>query len=240
MAQWIEVKVRYEKLTETGKSVKVTDPYLVDALSCTEAEARVVEEITPFCNDFNVLNVGKTKISEIFWSEGGDKFYKVKVNFITIDEKTAAEKRSASYILVQASNFAEALANFNEGMRGTLADYEIEGINETKIVDVYKYKVPEEAQNTAEEVAEKVAADKGVQRAGLISNLREQVKYVLIPAQRDTAGNLLERECAYYADFVYSKDGKTVVEDTKGVRTKEYKIKRKLMLHVHGISIVEI
>lgn len=155
MAQWIEVKVRYEKLTETGKSVKVTDPYLVDALSCTEAEARVVEEITPFCNDFNVLNVGKTKISEIFWSEGGDKFYKVKVNFI--DEKT--------YILVQASNFAEALANFNEGMRGTLADYEIEGINETKIVDVYKYKVPEEAQNTAEEVAEKVAADKGVQRA---------------------------------------------------------------------------
>lgn len=76
MAQWIEVKVRYEKLTETGKSVKVTDPYLVDALSCTEAEARVVEEITPFCNDFNVLNVGKTKISEIFWSEGGDKFYK--------------------------------------------------------------------------------------------------------------------------------------------------------------------
>lgn len=93
MAQWIEVKVRYEKLTETGKSVKVTDPYLVDALSCTEAEARVVEEITPFCNDFNVLNVGKTKISEIFWSEGGDKFYKVKVNFITIDEKTAAEKK---------------------------------------------------------------------------------------------------------------------------------------------------
>lgn len=79
-----------------------------------------------------------------------------------------------------------------------------------------------------------------MQRAGLISNLREQVKYVLIPAQRDTAGNLLEWECSYYADFVYNTDGKTVVEDTKGVRTKEYKIKRKLMLHVHGISIVEI
>lgn len=121
MAQWIEVKVRYEKLTETGKSVKVTDPYLVDALSCTEAEARVVEEITLFCNDFNVLNVGKTKISEIFWNEGGDKFYKVKV----------------------------------------------------KIVDVYKYKVQEEAQNTAKEVVEKVAADKGVQRA--VRNFRNAV-----------------------------------------------------------------
>ena len=83
MAQWIEVKVRYDKMTESGKTVKVTDPYLVDAVSCTEAEARVVEEISSFVSDFNVLNVGKTKISEIFWDETGDRFYKVKVNFIT-------------------------------------------------------------------------------------------------------------------------------------------------------------
>lgn len=162
MAQWIEVKVRYEKMTESGKTVKVTDPYLVDALSCTEAEARVVEEITPFVNDFNVLSVNKTKISEIFWDETGDRFYKVKVNFITLDEKTAVEKRSASYILVQASTFADALANFNKGMKGTMADYEIESIAETKIVDVYRYQAP--AQEPTK-VAEKVAADKGVQRA---------------------------------------------------------------------------
>lgn len=142
MAQWIEVKVRYEKMTESGKAVKVTDPYLVDALSCTEAEARVIEEITPFCNDFNVLSVGKTKISEIFWEATGDKFYKVKVNFITIDEKTATEKRSASYIMVQASTFENALHNFNEGMKGTMADYQIETITETKIVDVYRYQAP--------------------------------------------------------------------------------------------------
>lgn len=81
---------------------------------------------------------------------------------------------------------------------------------------------------------------KMMQRAGLISNLREQVKYVLIPTQRTPNGKLLEKECSYYADFVYDKDGITVVEDTKGVRTAEYKIKRKLMLQVHGISIVEI
>lgn len=81
---------------------------------------------------------------------------------------------------------------------------------------------------------------KMMQRAGLISNLREQVKYVLIPTQRDSSGNLLEKECSYHADFVYTKNGVTVVEDTKGVRTPEYKLKRKLMLHVHGISIVEI
>lgn len=79
-----------------------------------------------------------------------------------------------------------------------------------------------------------------MQRAGLISNLREQVKYVLIPTQRDSDGNLLEKECSYKADFVYTKNGATIVEDTKGFRTPEYIIKRKLMLQVHGISIVEI
>lgn len=162
MAQWIEVKVRYEKTTETGKAVKVTDPYLVDALSCTEAEARVVEEITPFINDFNVLSVNKTKISEVFWNDG-DKFYKVKVNFITIDEKTAVEKKSASYIIVQANDFAEALKNFNEGMRGTLADYEIEAITETKIVDVYKFRVTEEYVKGV--YKQSIAANKNVQEA---------------------------------------------------------------------------
>lgn len=158
MAQWIEVKVRYEKMTESGKTVRVTDPYLVDATGCTEAEARVVEEITPFVSDFNVLSVSKTKISEIFWNTDGDRFYRVKVNFITIDEKSGAEKRTASYILVQASDFAAALRNFNEGMKGTMADFEIEAISETKIVDVYRYQVP--AMDPA-----KVAADKDVQRA---------------------------------------------------------------------------
>ncbi len=163
MAQWIEVKVRYEKMTESGKSVKVTDPYLVDALSCTEAEARVVEEITPRCNDFNVLSVNKTKISEIFWDASGDRFYKVKVNIITIDEKTAVEKKSASYILVQASSFAEALDNFNQGMKDTMADYEIEAITETKIVEVYRYQAP--AKEPATDIVKKVAAGKGVRRA---------------------------------------------------------------------------
>jgi len=80
-----------------------------------------------------------------------------------------------------------------------------------------------------------------MQIAGEISDLREQVSFDLIPAQRDKAGNLIERGCRYIADFVYkTKVGDTVVEDTKGVRTKEYIIKRKLMLSVHGIRIKEI
>lgn len=81
-----------------------------------------------------------------------------------------------------------------------------------------------------------------LQMAGKIADLTRQTKYILIPAQRDSSGKLIERECSYIADFVYfdKEQQMTVVEDTKGVRTKEYIIKRKLMLHVHGIQIKEI
>lgn len=89
-----------------------------------------------------------------------------------------------------------------------------------------------------------------LEKSGAIKNLQRQVKYVLIPAQREPdiigkrggrkPGKLIERECAYYADFAYQMNGKTIVEDTKGMRTTEYIIKRKLMLYVHGIRITEI
>ena len=89
-----------------------------------------------------------------------------------------------------------------------------------------------------------------LQQAGEIANLRRQVKFVLVPAQREPGqigarggvkkGKLLERECSYIADFVYGKNGKIVVEDTKGLRTKDYIIKRKLMLRVYGIRIREV
>lgn len=140
MAQWIEVRVRYERMMENGIVKKVTEPYLADALSCTEAEARVTEELTPFISgEFRVTAVTVTKISEIFWDETGDKFYKVKVNFITLDEKSGTEKKTANFILVQASSFRQAYDNFIEGMKNTMADYEIEQICETKIMDVYQY-----------------------------------------------------------------------------------------------------
>lgn len=142
MAQWIEVRARYDKMMENGSVKKVTESYLVDALSCAEAEKRVTEELATFISnngDFRISSVVTTKIAEIFWDASGDRFYKVKVNFITIDEKTASEKRSASYILVQASRFKEAYDNFIDGMKGTMTDYEIEAITETKLVDVYRY-----------------------------------------------------------------------------------------------------
>ena len=153
MAQWIEVRARYDKMMENGSVKKVTEPYLADALSCTEAEARVTEELTPFISgDFRISSVVTTKISEIFWDASGDRFYKVKVNFITIDEKTASEKKTATYILVQASSFKEAYDNFIDGMKGTMTDYEIDAITETKLIDVYRADLTSEAEREADKI----------------------------------------------------------------------------------------
>ncbi|MDE5812053.1 MAG: DUF4494 domain-containing protein [Muribaculaceae bacterium] len=142
MAQWFECKISYDKTMENGAVKKVNEPYLVDALSFTEAEARIIEEQTPFISgNFSVSAVKRTKIAEIFWDDSADKWYLVKVAFITIDEKTAAEKKSVSQILVAAGDFKGALENFTEGMKGTMADYEIVAIQETPLMDVYKAKL---------------------------------------------------------------------------------------------------
>ena len=136
MAQWFETKVRYDKTMENGSIKKVTEAYMVDALSFTEAEARISEEISHFTSDFSVSAVKRTKIAEIFREKMGDKWYLVKVAFITLDEKTAVEKKSISQILVSA-DFKEAYDNFMDGMKGTMADFEINTIQETLIMDVY-------------------------------------------------------------------------------------------------------
>lgn len=144
MANWFECKIRYDKTQENGSIKKVTEPFLVDALSFTEAEARIIEEQTPFVSgELNVSAVKRTKISEIFWDDSADRWYLVKVAFITIDEKTAVEKKAISQILVAATDFKGALNSFMEGMKGTMADFEIQSITETPIMDVYKVKSPD-------------------------------------------------------------------------------------------------
>lgn len=150
MANWFECKVRYDKLQENGTAVKkVTETFLVDALSFTEAESRIIEERKPYISgDFSVSAVKRTKISEIFFDDSGDKWYMVKWLITTIDEKPAAmgkppvEKKVSVLTLVQASDFEGALDQFKECMKGTLADYDIAQINETQILDVYPVKKP--------------------------------------------------------------------------------------------------
>ena len=155
MASWFECKIRYDKTQENGSIKKVTEPFLVDALSFTEAEARIIEEQTPYVSgEVNVTAVKRTKISEIFWDDSADKWYLVTVAFITIDEKTAVEKKSNSLILVAASDFKGAYDNFMEGMKGTMADFEIVSITETPLMDVYKVRVKADGNKPAEEPKE--------------------------------------------------------------------------------------
>lgn len=138
MALWFECKVRYDKMMENGSVKKVNEPYLVDALTFTEAEARIIEEMTPFISgEFSISAVKKTKVSEIFFDDSADRYYMVKVNFITLDEKSGVEKKSASFVLTQASDLEGALTRFKEGMKGTMADYDIASIVETPLMDVY-------------------------------------------------------------------------------------------------------
>lgn len=139
MSNWFECKAKYDKVQENGAVKATPEVYLVDALSFTEAEARIIEELTPFVSgELTVESVKRTRIHEIFWDDSADKWYLVKCAFITIDEKSAVEKRSISQIMVAASDFKGALDNFMEGMKGTMADFEIVSISETKIMDVYK------------------------------------------------------------------------------------------------------
>ncbi len=145
MSFWIETKVRYNKVMEDGALKSVTETNIVNALSFTEAEARIIEEITPYISgDFTVSAVKKTNISEIFYDEKGDRWYKVKVLFITLDEKSGVEKQTANYMLVQASDFHNALENFIDGMKSTMADFKIASISETNIMDVFEEKLTQE------------------------------------------------------------------------------------------------
>ena len=140
MANWFECRVKYDKMLENGMQKKVTEPYLVDALSFTEAEARIIEEVSPFISgEFSVSAVKRANFSELFLDETGDRWYKCKINFITLDEKSGMEKRTALYMLVQAADFETALKNLNAGMKGTMADWVIVSIAETPLMDVYPF-----------------------------------------------------------------------------------------------------
>ena len=141
---WFECKIRYEKITENGLSKKVTGKYLVDALSFTEAEARIIEEMMPFISgEFTVSDIKRANYSELFFCkkvEGG-YWFKSKLIFITLDERTGAEKKTAINVLVQAETIRDAIKEIDEGMHGTMSDYVIYSVSETIIEDVFPYEL---------------------------------------------------------------------------------------------------
>ena len=142
-ANWFECKIRYEKVMEDGLQKKVNESYVVDALSFSEAEERIIEEMSSYVSgEFDVADIKKATYKEIFFSDNdnADKWYKAKLQFITIDEKTEKEKRSSINYLVQAGSFNGAVKNIDEVMGGTMIDYVISSVAETTLMDVFEYK----------------------------------------------------------------------------------------------------
>lgn len=141
-ANWFICKIRYEKVMEDGLQKKVTEQYVVDALSFTEAEARIIEEMSQYISgEFDVVEIDRCVFKEVFFSdqETADTWYKAKLQFITIDEKTEKEKRTAVYYLVQGSSLENARKNIDEVMGGTMIDYVISSVSQTKIMDVFEH-----------------------------------------------------------------------------------------------------
>lgn len=142
MHTWFECKIRYEKVMENGMQKKVTEPYLVDALSFTEAEARIIEEMTPFITgEFSVSDIKRANYSELFHSEeeSADRWFSCRLEFVTLDEKSGAEKKIKTNVLVQAADLRDAMKKLDEGMKGTMADYNAVCIKETALMDVFPF-----------------------------------------------------------------------------------------------------
>lgn len=141
-SEWYETKIRLDKTQEDGTQKKVTELYVVEAMSFTEAEAKIIAVAKDYTSgDFSVKNITPTSYHEIFFSENSkdDKWYKAKLQFITIDEKTEKEKHQTVYYLVQGSSTESAQKNINEVMGHTMIDYVIVSIVETNILDVFEH-----------------------------------------------------------------------------------------------------
>lgn len=141
MYNWFECKVSYEKINDSGLPKRQSESYLVDAYTVTEAEARLVEELTPFTSsgDFVINNIKRAKIADLFLSqeESADRYYRAKIFFISIDEKNGVEKRTPATMIVQAASLPDAVTTIQKEMGAGVTDYQIGAIGETTIMDVF-------------------------------------------------------------------------------------------------------
>lgn len=141
-SNWFETKIRYEKMQEDGLQKATTEQYVVDALSFTEAENAIIEEMSSsISGEFKITDIKTAAYHEVFFSENmnDDKWYKAKLQFITLDEKSGKEKKSTVTYLVQANSFAAAVKNIQDEMGKTMIDYVIASVVETQIMDVFEH-----------------------------------------------------------------------------------------------------
>lgn len=147
MNLFFECKAKYSKLGADGKDRMVSENYLVDAVSFTEAEERINKELEPYISgEFFVVVIKIANFSELIPSDIGDRWFKCKINFISIDEERGVEKKSSTYVLVQADNVKQAYDNIEAAFNDSVTDYEIPSIQESTILDVFKYNLSGEGE----------------------------------------------------------------------------------------------
>jgi predicted transport protein len=142
-AEWFETKVKYEKEIEDGQTKTVTETYVVDALSFTEAETSIIEEASAYiAGEFSVTDIKHARYKEVIMSENSsdDRWFKAKVQFITIDEKTEKEKLTSVMYLVQSNTLQNAIKNVESVMNTGMQDWKLASITETSILDVFEHK----------------------------------------------------------------------------------------------------
>lgn len=139
-AIWFECKVKYRKMDDTGVQKVTTEPYLVDALSYTEAETRINKEMSAYISEeFKITNIKVASYAEIHPFENADRWFKSKVSLLAYDEESGKERKSNINILLQANDIKEAFDNTVTVMKGTMGEYTIPLISESPIMDVFPY-----------------------------------------------------------------------------------------------------
>jgi hypothetical protein len=140
MQTWFEVKVKYVKIDQDGREKKVSESYLIDAVSFTDAEARTIQQMQQIIRgEFHIDNIKKSNVIEIFPAESGEFWYKARIAIVTIDEKAGKEKKVNNYFLVAADDFKEAYQRLEEGLSYILVPYHTTSMALSPIVDVFPY-----------------------------------------------------------------------------------------------------
>ena len=147
MNYWFECKVSYERQADSMGMKKVSESYLVDALSFTEAEKRIIKEVRPFVSvgELEVVNIRRARIAELFLNEEAedDRYFRAKVNFITVDEKSGSEMKTSATMIVKSDSLPNAVTELKAQLDSQMASYEIAAVTDTQILDVFQYEAPE-------------------------------------------------------------------------------------------------
>lgn len=147
MNYWFECKVSYERQADSMGMKKVSESYLVDALSFTEAEKRIIKEVRPFVavGELEVVNIRRARIAELFLNDEAedDRYFRAKVNFITVDEKSGSEKKTSATMIVKSDSLPNAVTELKAQLDSQMASYEIAAVTDTQILDVFQYEAPE-------------------------------------------------------------------------------------------------